>query len=129
MESGHLNHFQRTLVKAYYYLVIIDGKVDPKELTFGSEMIHKEGIYRDMFEELLDSFSLMPGEQIKSSLIDEIRMLTQPEQIKIVAYMSSLADVDGVTDVSEKDIIHDLCFELQIDFKEIINARQDLKTT
>lgn len=126
MDSVRLSAFKKTLIKAYYYVVIVDGKVDPKELTFGSDMILKEDIHREDFDDLLDSFASVPQEEVKSSLTEEIKLLSKKEQIKIIAYMSSLADADGITDVSEKDTIHDLCYKLAIEFKEVINARHRL---
>lgn len=128
MDSLSLSAFKKTLIKAYYYLIIVDGKVDPKELSFGLRMIDEEGIDRENFEELLDTFNNESSHKVKESLIEDIKLLSKEEQIKIVAYMSNLADADGITDVSEKDIIHDLYHELHLDFKEITNARQYLKT-
>lgn len=128
MDSQSLSFFQKTLIKAYYYLIIVDGMVDPKELSFGSHMIETEGIDRENFEILLDTLNDESPEKVKSSLIEDIQQLSKDEQVKIVAYMSNLADADGITDVSEKDIIHDLYHELHLDFKEITKARQYLKT-
>lgn len=126
METSQLNRFKKTLIKAYYYTVIVDGKVDPKELTFGSDMILKEGVKREDFDEMLDALSSVPREEVRFSLAEDIKQLPKDEQIKVMAYMSSLADADGDTDVSEKDIIHELCYKLGIDFKDIIHARQNL---
>lgn len=128
MDSQSLSPFQKTLIKAYYYLIIVDGMVDPKELSFGSQMIETEGIDRGNFEDMLDTLNDEPSEDVKASLIHDIQQLSKSEQVKIVAYMSNLADADGITDVAEKDIIHDLYHELHLDFKEITNARQYLKT-
>lgn len=126
MDTSSLTNFQKVLIKAYYYLIIVDGKVDAKELTFANKLIKREEISRENFDATLDSFDYESSDNIRKSLIEDLEGLSKPEILKIVAYMSLLAESDGFTDPNEKDILFDLYEKFGLNFKDVLKERENL---
>ena len=121
-----LNTFKKTLVEAYYYIMIADGLVDPRELSFGSLMIEKEGITREDFEKELDEMSITDVDVITQNLRESMLALTKEQQLKIVAYMVKIADADGTKDPSEMTSIQRVMEGLELHINDIIKMKQQL---
>ncbi len=121
-----LNTFQDLLVSAYYYILIADGMVDPKELTFGNRMIEKEGIQKDDFENKLDELSNQETSIVEKYIKDSLKKESHENQLKVVAYMVKIADSDGVKDPHEMTSIQSITDELNLHVNDIIKAKEKL---
>lgn len=121
-----LNTFKKTLIEAYYYIMIADGLVDPRELSFGNLMIEKEEITREDFEKELDEMSITDVGEIKEKLKTSMQSLTKEQQLKLVAYMVKIADADGTKDPSEMTSIQKVMEGLDLHINDIIKMKQQL---
>ncbi len=125
MTDSSFDYFKETLIKAYYYISSADGAFDDKELEFGDKMIQKESIDKSEFQKKIDSYNCDTPECIIHSLKDDLKKLNRNEQIKIIAYMSNIANSDGFMDPSEWKMIYNLYKnELNLDLEEIIKAQK-----
>ena len=121
-----LNTFQDLLVSAYYYILIADGMVDPKELTFGNHMIAKEGIDKSDFSDKLDDLSNQETNVVRDYLKEGLKNESRENQLKIVAYMVKIANADGNRDPHEMTSIQDLTKDLNLHVNDIIQAKTKL---
>ena len=121
-----LNTFQELLISAYYYILIADGMVDRKELSFGNLMIEKEKINKADFEDKLDELSDRDVDQIREEIKQSLKNQPHEKQLKIVAYMVKIADADGVKDPHEMTSIQRIMQGLNLHVNDIIKAKRDL---
>ncbi len=121
-----MDNFQKTLIEAYYYIIIADGMLDPKELSFGNLMIEKENIERSEFEDELDELANTNVDIIKKQLRDHLSELPKEQQLKIVAYMVKIADADGSKDPSELTSIQKIIEGFELHINDIIKMKQQL---
>ena len=121
-----LNTFQELLISAYYYILIADGMVDRKELSFGNLMIEKEKINKADFEDKLDELSDRDVDQIREEIKHSLKNQPHEKQLKIVAYMVKIADADGVKDPHEMTSIQRIMQGLNLHVNDIIKAKRDL---
>ena len=127
MTQTALNTFKETLVKAYFYISSADGKIDQKEVEMGNKMIAKELIDKKEFEKKIESYQCETPECIINSLKDDLKKLKREEQIKIIAYMSNIANSDGFMDPAEWKMIYNLYKnELNLTLEEIISMQKQI---
>jgi len=124
MYSKSFNSFRETLVIAYYYIVIADGIIDPREVAFGENMIKKEGIEKADFSKKIEILKNTSHENIKEMLKDSLKKLNPVQQVRIIAYMSKVADSDGYRDPSEMSSIQEIYKELHIHLNDIIREKE-----
>ena len=119
--------FTDTLIKAYHYIVHADGRIDDKEVELGHKMIVEEKIPPDVFTQkmaILDNEK--PEELIKTLKID-LKKLSQKDQIKIIAYMSNIANADGFMDPTEWKMIYQLYKdELNLNLDDILTQQKKI---
>ena len=127
MTDSTLDIFKETLIKAFYYISTADGKVDDKEKEMGKKMIQKESIDNTEFQKKIDAFNCETPDCIIHSLKDDLKKLKRDEQIKIIAYMSNVANADGFMDPSEWKMIYNLYKnELKLNLEEIITMQKKI---
>lgn len=119
--------FTDTLIKAYHYIVHADGRIDDKEVELGQKMIAEEKIPPEVFTQkmaILDNEK--PEELIKTLKID-LKKLSQKDQIKIIAYMSNIANADGFMDPTEWRMIYQLYKdELNLNLDDILTQQKKI---
>ncbi len=126
MYSKSFTAFRETLVIAYYYIIIADGIIDPKEVEFGKSMIVKEGIEKDDFDKKIEILKDTSQVHIKDMLKDAMKKLSAVEQVRIIAYMSKIADSDGFRDPSEMSSIQEIYKELHLHLNDIIREKESI---
>ncbi len=126
MYSKSFNAFRESLVIAYYYIVIADGIIDPREIEFGETMIKKEGIDKGDFDKKIEILKNTSKDHIKEMLKDCMKKLTPIEQVRIIAYMSKVADSDGRRDPSEMSSIQEIYKELHLHLNDIIREKESI---
>jgi len=121
------NAYKNTLIKAYYYIILADGVINEKELAFGEKMIRKEDIDQNLFNKKMKSFESEKLESLIVSLKSDLKKLKKEEQIKIIAYMSNVANSDGFMDQTEWKMIYDLYKnELNLQLEDILQAQKTI---
>lgn len=128
MKLNHSNTlFKDTLIKAYYYIANADGKIDDKEVELSNKMIAKENIDKAVFDKKINSFENIELNQIMESLISDLKKLPKTDQIKILAYMSNIANADGFMDAAEWKMIYNIYKrELDLELEEIIKVQKQI---
>ncbi len=127
MTNSTFDVFKETLIKAYYYISSADGSVDTKEIEMGNKMIRKESIDKDAFQKKIESYNAETPEGIIRSLTDDLRKLKREQQIRIIAYMSNVANADGFMDPKEWKMIYNLYKnELNLPLEEIIMVQKTI---
>ena len=127
MYSGTFTTFKETLVIAYYYIINADGIIDPKEVAFGERMMKTEKINETDYNLKLEELKALDHEQLKTILKQAIKELNTVEQVKIIAYMSKIADADGYRDPSEMISIQDIYSDLHIHLNDIIRVKETIE--
>lgn len=119
--------FKETLIKAYNYIARADGEIDEKETALGKKMIRKENILEDEFNDRMIAFSSQEHDALVVSLKSDLKKLEKDEQIKILAYMSNIANADGFMTADEWRIIYKLYKEeLQLQLEEILAVQKEI---
>lgn len=119
--------FKDTLIKAYHYIVHADGKIDDKEVELGRQMIAKENISEGDFAQKMETLNNQKPEEIIKTLRVDLKKLKKEDQIKIVAYMSNLANADGFMDPTEWRMIYQLYKdELDLNLDDILAQQKKI---
>lgn len=126
MYSDTFTTFQETLVIAYYYIINADGVIDPKEVTFGEMMIKKENIRAADYHTKIQELKNLGQDRLKSLLKEMMTKLNSVQQVKVVAYMSKIADSDGFRDPSEMSSIQDIYNGLHIHLNDVIRVKESI---
>jgi len=125
MANTTFDYFKDTLIKAYFFISNADGKIDAKEIAIGHKMVLKEQINQEEFQRKIDSYNCETPECIVQSLKSDLKKLSKDQQIKIIAYMSNIANADGFMDPVEWKMIYNLYKnELNLNLEDIIKAQK-----
>ena len=123
MSAGSSEVFKQTLVRAYYYIMVVDMKIDLKEISYGTSMIEKEKIDRTEFDQLIDGYTYEDINEVKSQLAKQMEELSFDQQLRILGYMTQMAEVDGEVDPKEHATIKELCDRFKIDPVAVKNEK------
>lgn len=126
MYSDTFTTFKETLVIAYYYIINADGIIDPKEVSFGEQMIKKEDIRASDYHTKLEELKSLSHNELKLKLKDMMTKLNSVDQVKIIAYMSKVADSDGYRDPAEMSSIQEIYNGLHIHLNDIIRVKESI---
>ncbi len=126
MYSDTFSTFKEALVIAYYYIINADGIIDPKEVSFGQRMIKQENIRESDYNTKLEELKSLSHEDLKHALKEIMKKLNSVEQVRIIAYMSKVADADGYRDPSEMSSIQDIYSDLHIHLNDVIRVKESI---
>ena len=126
MSSKSTDNYTEALITGYYYVLIADGKVDPKELHYGKAMIEKEGITLETFESALDKLSKVKASKIMDMLLEKLDKLEVEKQTRVIAYMIKVSNADGERDASEISSIQDITNHFSIHINDIISMKEKI---
>lgn len=127
MTLNSVNFFKNTLVKAYFYIVHADGKIDAKEVALGKKMIAKEKIDEKVFDEKMTALGKLDQSVVIKGLQEDLRKLSKKDQIKVLAYMSNIANADGFMDPTEWKMIYKLYKEeLNLKLEDILAEQKQI---
>ncbi|SRR5690606_14953811 len=119
--------FTDTLIKAYHYIVHADGRIDDKEVELGQKMIVEEKIPPDVFSQKMAVLDNEKPEELIKTLKVDLKKLSQKDQIKIIAYMSNIANADGFMDPTEWRMIYQLYKdELNLNLDDILTQQKKI---
>ncbi len=115
------------MVALYYLLIHADGEVNEKEVKAGRAMRKHEEISESEFEDLLEIYEHQDKKDIYTECINALKNCTYNEQVKIIAWMSRIANSDGFMDPREWKLIYQVYYrELGVDLQDILNEQRDL---
>lgn len=119
--------FTDTLIKAYHYIVHADGRIDDKEVELGQKMIAEEKIPPEVFTQKMAVLDNEKHEELIKTLKIDLKKLSQKDQIKIIAYMSNIANADGFMDPTEWKMIYQLYKdELNLNLDDILTQQKKI---
>lgn len=119
--------FTDTLIKAYHYIVHADGRIDDKEVELGQKMIAEEKIPPEVFTQKMAVLDNEKPEELIKTLKIDLKKLSQKDQIKIIAYMSNIANADGFMDPTEWRMIYQLYKdELNLNLDDILTQQKKI---
>ncbi len=115
------------LVALYYLLIHADGEVNEKEVMAGRAMRKYEEIKESEFEGLLEIYKRQDKEDLYIECVNALKNCTYDEQVKIVAWMSRIANSDGFMDPREWKLIYQVYYrELGLDLQDILQEQKSL---
>ncbi len=115
------------MVALYYLLIHADGEVNEKEVMAGRAMRKHEEISESDFDDLLEIYKHQDKEDLFTECINALKSCSYNEQIKIVAWMSRIANSDGFMDPREWKLIYKVYYrELGLDLQDILYVQKSL---
>jgi uncharacterized tellurite resistance protein B-like protein len=115
------------MVALYYLLIHADGEVNEKEVKSGEIMRQHEGINEMEFEDLLELYKRQDKEILYEECVNTLRGCSYSDQVKIVAWMSRIANSDGFMDPREWKLIYQVYYrELGLDLQDILQVQKSL---
>ncbi len=115
------------MVGLYYLLIHADGDVNEKEISSGHMMMKYEGIDEIAFKSLLNVYSEAEKDVLYKQCVVSLKNCTTEDQIRIIAWMSRVANSDGFMDPEEWKLIYQVYYrELDLDLQDILQAQKDL---
>lgn len=115
------------IVGLYYLLIHADGEVNEKEIRSGQMMRRYEGIEEKAFRNLLNAYSEAEKEVIYDHCLASIRNCSVEDQVRIIAWMSRVANSDGFMDPEEWKLIYQIYYhELNLELQDILKVQKSL---
>lgn len=115
------------MVGLYYLLIHADGDVNEKEISSGQLMIKYEGIEEIAFNNLLNAYSDAEKDVLLNQCVASLKNCTTEDQIRIIAWMTRVANSDGFMDPEEWKLIYQIYYrELDLDLQDILQAQKTL---
>jgi len=126
--TAHSNFFH-AIVSLYYLLIHADGSIHHNEIEVGTLMRALEGINDDQFEAYLSTLRGQDQKAIYERCLQALRSCKKTEQIRIIAWMSKIANADGNLDPAEWALFYQIYFrELGIQLGEILKVQKQLSS-
>lgn len=117
-----------TLTKMYFLLVYADNIIDDKELLAGKKMAQYERIAEDSFNREIESLRNIDQALIYKDIIHDMKLLDNRIQVRFVAWLSVIANVDGFMDEREWQLIYRLYSkDLKLSLADIMLKQKELK--
>lgn len=111
----------------YFLLVNADGKVDEKEERLGREMAEAEGIDLSVFQSTVEALKSQTNDDLLQKCMTHMRRLDERTQIRILAWISNLANADGFMDKKEWALIYQIYNkELNLDLSKIMAEQRKI---
>jgi len=119
--------YQSTLCKLFHLVICADGVVSESEINVGKQIMKIEGLDESAMEtELLNNQPYIK-EELRRECIDGIRLLSRDKQLRCMAWMCVIADIDWIVNKDEWDLIHDLySTTLKLPLSEIVSLQCEL---
>lgn len=120
-------YFQ-AIAHLYYLIVQADHVIDPREQKMGAQMQKIEGIDRQAFSSLLNELQELSEEALYTHSLQLLRQCTEAQQIRIIAWISLVANADGFMAAEEFQLIHKIYHrELHIDLQAILHQQTKIR--
>jgi uncharacterized tellurite resistance protein B-like protein len=98
--------FNVAITRLFYLLIYCDGTVNEKEIEMANVMLHVEKIDKIKFNSQIESLKNSDKDLIYKSAINDLKQLSQLQQIKVIAWLCVIANADGFMDKSEWELIY-----------------------
>lgn len=118
----------KAITHLYYLIVQADHVIDPREEKLGQQMQQVEGIDMDAFSAAVETLRALHEDQIYKKSLELLRQCTEEQQIRIIAWVSLIANADGFMAPEEFQLIHKIYHrELQIDLQAILLQQKKIR--
>jgi uncharacterized tellurite resistance protein B-like protein len=112
------------IVRLYYVLIHADGQVSRKEMEWGQEMAKIEGFEPQEFRDMVMGLSGADSSEVMEEALTGLRQLETDSQIRMIAWLSVIANADGFMDSREWKIIYRLYHqELKLELKDVLQEQ------
>ncbi len=111
----------------YYLLIHADGDVNEKEISSGQMMRKYEGIEELAFKNLLNTYIDAEKDLLYKQCVSSLKNCTREDQIRIIAWMTRVANSDGFMDPEEWKLIYQVYYrELNLELQDILQTQKTL---
>lgn len=120
-------NFQAILTNLYFVLIYADGKLNEKEMNFSDKMILAEKLDREAFKAQLELLKSSDLQAVYTSTIVHLKKLKADDQIRIIAWLCMVANIDGFMDKAEWMFIYKIyAKELNLKLDDVMKVQRDL---
>ncbi len=124
------------IARIYYLVVLADGHLDEKEIEAGRKMMQMENIPQTIFERELAKLENLEHDEVYDTCLEGLKLFSEEEQVKIIAWMTIIANSDGFMDNDEWHLIFTIyhkflnlanqpIMEMQKEIKESLKSQFD----
>jgi uncharacterized tellurite resistance protein B-like protein len=119
--------YMSVLSNLYFLLVHADGDANEKEIAVAKQMIRAEGFPEDAFKMQMELLKAKNKDLLFDEAMVGMKSLERDQQIRIVAWLSVVANADGFMDRTEWQLIYQIYHkELALPLHEIFDVQKEL---
>lgn len=119
--------YNTILTRLYYLLICADGHVNQKEIDAAKQMISAESLSETEFQAEMKTLPEQDQALVYTECLRGLKLLSQAQQIRIIAWLCVLANADGFMDRSEWQFIYKIYQkELALPLNEIFKVQKDI---
>ena len=119
--------YQTVLSKLYHLVVQADNDVSESEIEVGKKIFRIEGLDQHILAQELASQAVLDKKKGIVECIESLKTMERPIQIRCIAWMCVVADIDWEIDEHEWAMIYDLyATSLNLPLNEIVFVQAEL---
>jgi len=120
-------NYQTILINLYYLFIHADGKVNDTEVAIGNKMVLAEGIQMEEFKTQMMLLKSRDASKVYAESVSELKKLGHEQQVRCIAWLCVVANVDGFMDRTEWQFIYGIYHkELRLLLDEIMVKQTEL---
>ncbi len=122
--------YQQILSKLYHLVVQADGAISESEVEVGNKIFKAEGLEQSILTDELNRGIIPNKKQAMLECIEVMKDFDRSIQIRCIAWMCVVADIDWEIDEEEWAMIYDLySTKLNLPLNEIVLVQSELTKT
>jgi uncharacterized tellurite resistance protein B-like protein len=120
-------NYETVLSKLYHLVVQADGDISESELEVGKKIFKIEGLDQEILAEELRGSAIVDKKLAMLDCIEVLKGMDRSIQIRCIAWMCVVADIDWEIDEDEWAMIYDLyASSLKLPLNEIVFVQSEL---
>ncbi|MCE2995256.1 MAG: hypothetical protein ACK5RG_01475 [Cyclobacteriaceae bacterium] len=100
--------YAQTICRLYYLMIHADGDVTESELRVGKQIMKLEGLAEAMLEAEFENCRLLSKPELTDLCISSLNRLTTKYQIRSLAWMYIVSEIDWAVDKTERLVIEQI---------------------
>ncbi len=120
-------NFQSILTNLYFILIYADGQLNEKELLLGEKICQAESFDVHAFRAQIELLKSSDHAGVYSTSLTQLKKMKPELQVRCIAWLCVVANVDGFMDKSEWMFIYKIYSkELNLKLEDIMKVQKEL---